>query len=378
MAQLLEERMNRSYSYLSTEHRLAPDTSLLKSYFVEAHIHSADRKICAKDLLQKAFSQSHNSIRDTLQIDADSEEGFAVVEAKTRKESLTVYVDHSNPRFWILHSMNTSNALDPVIMGAIQNSTALDSAWMPADLLEFAASLGDIRGLGLSYDRRAVPDIDFEGDNATVEMLKMQLWGRKAGAILRLLRSKADGFPHETTLSKVKIKYARDDNPGVFTLDDIRYDGKITARGTSFVQHIELISTIYRRYQDAVSGIEERFAIRRSRKEDVFLDGAPITFILPKPIPDIGRFCERVFSASRPFRLWGVPVSIGNSCMRIHAVDLHIGSTLCFEVCPGFIRLYLPVGSCGNSVLRFYTNMQHFYDAQISAVSDQEGDVFAF
>ena len=60
--------------------------------------------------------------------------------------------------------------------------------------------------------------------------------------------------------------------------------------------------------------------------------------------------------------------------MRVHAVDLHIGAPISFEVTPELIRVYLPSGTCANSVLRLYANLQHFYDAEARAF-DLDGEV---
>ena len=78
-------------------------------------------------------------------------------------------------------------------------------------------------------------------------------------------------------------------------------------------------------------------------------------------------FCEKVFSCGEPFRLWGVPIRVAEDFYRVEGFDLHIGNPIQFEIAPEFIRVYMPTGSCGNSVVRLYTNLQHHYDALIQA-----------
>jgi hypothetical protein len=79
-----------------------------------------------------------------------------------------------------------------------------------------------------------------------------------------------------------------------------------------------------------------------------------------------------MFSGVEPFRLWGVPVEVGPKAFRVRAVDLHVGETVDFEVFPEVIRVYLPSGGCGNSIIRYYTNLQHTFDAKVSAESAGE------
>ena len=50
---------------------------------------------------------------------------------------------------------------------------------------------------------------------------------------------------------------------------------------------------------------------------------------------------------------------------QVVAVDLHTGDPIDLEVTPSTIRIYLPKGSCGNTVLRIYVNLQHYFDSAI-------------
>jgi hypothetical protein len=73
-----------------------------------------------------------------------------------------------------------------------------------------------------------------------------------------------------------------------------------------------------------------------------------------------------------------VPVRVGENRFNVKAVDLHSGWSLSFELNPEMIRAYLPQGSCGNSILRFYTNLQHRHDALVSVLDGNGDPVFAF
>jgi hypothetical protein len=301
------------------------------------------------------------------------------VELDVRGERLVIYVDYTNPRYWLLHSMGSSNAMDWLIERSVKATPELDRAWLPAGLLEHISRMGSFRGLSLDYDRRVVPDVDFQAPEIPVEFLKMQLWGNKAGDILGILRAEG-AFPHETTLSKVKIKFWLDGKSDEeFSLDDIKYDGKTTARGTSFQSHIALISRVYEIYADQIRKLEENYSIKASVLDGrLFLDGTPINFLFTRPIANLETFCESIFSCGEPFRLWGTPVPLAEDFYRVQAIDLHIGSPLQFEIAPEYMRVYLPVGSCGNSVLRLYTNLQHHYDSLVGNEDGEGRPIFEF
>jgi len=250
---------------------------------------------------------------------------------------------------------------------------------MPIQLLYEAAKYGSFRGLSLDYDRRPVPDVDFEAPNAPGETLKMQLWGNEAGEVLRVLTEVPSLAPN-TALSKVKVKYwLSGERDGEFAVDDIKYNGKITSRGTSFQSHISLVSDLYRRYAAVVRHIEQQYSIGHQVEENrLQITGEPINLILTRPIENLKVFCESLFSCTDPFRLWGVPTRLSDDFWRVCAVDLHVGSRISLEIAPDFIRIYLPVGSCGNTVLRIFTNLQHHYDALIEARNGNDERIFEF
>lgn len=383
MAQFLNDRMNKTYATLSDSQELEAETSLVKTYLLEAHLAENSTPAETENLLRSNFvkevlgAKSHPKIH--LSQDASLFCAESTVGAGGRTERVLFYVDCSNPRFWLLHSMNSSRCVDRVITALSSSTQDLDRAWIPAELLEKASGYGAFRGLNLDYDRRIIPDVDFEAPNAPVEFLKMQLWGNKAADVLQILRQK-EGFPHETTLAKVKVKFwLSQEGDDEFSIDDIKYNGKITARGTSFQSHITLVSDIYRHYTDLIRRVEHRFSMTHHVSEGrLSLSGEPINLTFSRPIGNLKVFTEKLFSCTEPFRLWGVPVQLSDEFWRVSAVDLHVGSRINFEIAPKFIRIYLPAGSCGNSVLRIYTNLQHHYDALLEATDGESQTLLQF
>ena len=375
LAQLLDERMNNTYSSLTDEQELEPGSSLLKSYLLEAH-RPPSRQAVLSDTLRDLLPAIP---RASVNVFPADETSLATVEVESADQRMSLYVDSTNARYWVVHSLGESTAVDSVITRIVSHSTALDRAWLPADFLRRVADMGAFRGLGLDYDRRLIPDVDFEAPDAPVESLKMQLWGNKAADILSLLQ-RHDAFPSETTLSKVKVKYWQDRGvPEYFAVDDVKFDGKITARGTSFQSHSELLGAISDMYAHQVTLIEDSHRIASEAYGDAFtLAGEPVALQLSRPIPDLDVFCDSLFSCGPPFRLWGVPISSRTGQRVVHALDLHVGQPLHVEINPTRITLYLPSGVCGNTVLRFYTNLQHHYDARVQAVGSGGHPIFEF
>jgi hypothetical protein len=367
MAQALEEVMSHAYSQLEERQRLEAESSLLKTYLLEAHSSSGTHEDTLT-LLRSAFGQQRLGARAEGQIHESEEETFFTVEISYGRDRASFYVDATDARYWVLHSTSKSTPSDRILQRVVLHDPNLDSVWLPMQLLEDVTQLGSFRGLGLDYDRREVPDVDFEAPDAPVEFLKMQLWGNRAREILRVLRQHG-AFPESTTLSKVKVKHwlDREADADAFSLSDVKYDGKITARGTSFQAHIGLVSTIVRDYSRNIRDFEDRFALHfevnnqgRGR-----LFGEPLGVVFSHPVQNMEVFLESVFSGAAPFRLSGVPVKLRGQLYRVTAVDLHVSQPVIFEVAPEFMRVYLPQGSCGNTIARLYTNLQHYYDSLV-------------
>lgn len=380
MARFLEDVMNRAYTTLAEEQRLDFESSLVKCYLIEAHrLANAGHEEILR-AIRAAFGGRPGggallgTVRET------KEEFFYSVAAETKGGNGTLYVDASSTRFWLIHSVSKSTVIDPVIRKFLMNTREFDSAWIPVQLLESVMGLGSLRGMGLDFDRRFVPDVDFEQPGAPVEFLKMQLWGNRASNVLKVLRAR-EAFPDATTLSKVKIKHwldGGDESP--FSIVDVKYDGKITARGTSFQSYMAVVTSLYRSYADRVKQFEEKFVVSPEGDKGgcVAISGGPLNIAFSPPIENIEVFCEHVFSSGDPFRIWGVPVRIGAHNYRVAAVDLHVGSRFNVELNREFMRVYLYPGSCGNTLFRLYTNLQHYYHSRIDATDGSGERVFEF
>ena len=80
---------------------------------------------------------------------------------------------------------------------------------------------------------------------------------------------------------------------------------------------------------------------------------------------------DSVFSGAEPFRLWGAPVLVGKDYFRVTALDLHVTHRITFEITRDFMRVYLADRSCGNTIARLYTNLQHYYDSRVTMRSGE-------
>ena len=353
------------------------DTSVIKTFMVEAALTESSSRQPAKDLALNIFKDRGVLSSATLRIYESDDPELLTIEADTGRGDIVGYLDISNPRFWLLHSMSSSHALSGFMGGTFARETELDKAWMPSQLLDRLSGLGPLRGLGLAFDRRVLADVDFDSPDAPVEVLKMQLWGGSARQVLRALQEE-ETLPNATTLSKIRIS-VESDGSGTANIEDIKFDGKISARGSSFTTHLALVNHVVDLYSEKIGTIEAEYPLKSDLLNGThFLRGEPINFLFTRPIVNLLAFCKALFSAREPFRLWGVPQRRAEGYYTVQAIDLHVGSNLRFEITPDFMRVYLPAEACGNTIIRLYTNLQHHYDAMVKAENGNGDNIFEF
>ena len=379
MAQFFEERMRRDYSTESLPDRSEVDTSLVKTFLLEAHLPESASLADAHKFAHRLFNPAILGEQTEVSVLKTADPSLIGVHTATKSERVDLFLDVANPRYWIAHSISGSASVDRVVRKAVKSGPHLDRAWFPIQLLEHLATLGRFRALSLDFDRRAIKDVDFDRADAPVSYLKMQLAGNRAADVLHLLRERG-AYASETALSKVKLTYWENvEHTDLFSVDEVKFDGRISVRGLSFDSHVDFVTRAYEAYQRKISTFEQRFAIRSvETKGCVRIDGSPFLFRFTRTIRNLTAFCESLFASKEPFRLWGVPIPTGPNSFRIRGVDLHVGCAMNFEVTPEWIRVYLPQGGCGNTVLRLFTNLQHHYDSMVSAHDEDENDLFQF
>lgn len=376
-----EMQMNKAYREILKARKLEADSTFVKTFMVEFEWDEEDRKQ-GVDFLRKKLALAPTQQRRahvTPTVYETDEEGFFAVDWARNNKKLRVYFDTtSDPdrRFWLAYSLSDANLLDAVMDRLASTHSVFDRAWFWPDFLKETQAKGEFRGVGLDYDYRTFEAKEEKRHRESTNYFKVQIWGgRETKEILDFITEK---FEKKTVLSKVRLKYTADGEDSVdFALEDIKYNGKFTARGTSFQTHQILVSDLRVHYSKTIKKLEETYTIRlNGAKEKGGIEGNPIFFDLSQnPIENMDVFCDVVFAGTMPFRLWGVPFPIENDPYGrvVSAIDLHSGSKLFFEIYPDIISVYLYQGACGNSIARFFTNIQHRFSKLVVA-EDNDGN----
>ncbi len=282
-----------------------------------------------------------------------------------------LYVDWADPRHWLLHTFAASRLADRFVSGLAAARRNVGRASLPGEFLENTAALGSTVAMTLRHERRVFPPGAAKG---APDFVKARIWGTRADRLLSLVRAPGT-FAEGIALSTVQVRHqprAGDDR--VFCLDDLRWDGRIIARGTSFQAHLEVAAALQGCYARQVDRLESHHAVGMNGTGGI-LRGRSLTLHLSRPIQHLEQTCRMVFSSANPFLLWGQPVARGPDCIGAAAVDLNFGQALAFEFTPDFVRVFLPRETSGGTVVRFYTNLQHHLDPQVRLLDQDKREV---
>ena len=213
---------------------------------------------------------------------------------------------------------------------------------------------------------------DFEGDDllptvgVRARRLRVKLEGDEADQAFAEL-SGIERYRHATALTSVATRISA---PKLGRVDELaHYRGRFVTLGDSFELHVGFVSGAILRYREMVQSIESRFrfAWEGSEERGVTFDGEVLSVDLGRPLADLDRFLDGLFSCRDPFRLWAVPRMVSEWFVEAEVVDLHIGERFRMEITPDRLRLLLPSAVCGNTVLRLIANLQHRFDATVGS-----------
>ena len=240
--------------------------------------------------------------------------------------------------------------------------------------------LGQPRGYGGSFTNAPVlKNYSASQREELLSQFSMKLWGNLGDEFLETIKSSQKLRDH-FSFSNTRIKYKIGGQESAETVtDDWYYYGKVVSVGSSFNAHLNLVNKVFlENYKKIITEkIEGDLAINFVSPDGKFvqINGEPILIKFQGQI-DLQIFIKSVFDGSKPFRLLGFPLVEKNDFVRISAVDLHIGEPLTFDLRPNSIEIYLPEGTCGNTVARFLALFQRHFVATSNALGKNYEELF--
>jgi len=387
---LLEIKMKGTYNQLKEFGQAEKNENYVKTYLLEFNspgisYENIDTELLTKKLTIPSFRSSEENKIPV--IEPTDDDGLYIAKWGDNRGSDIVFyldtiLDRSNPtdrRFWAAHSVSKASKTDGIVNKLSLRPTPIDRVWLWPKLLQQIQKKGQTRSVNLVYNQTY-----FDPDNKPKNSKKQAraLFKDEALELWEALRQIPE---NETTNegrkvrdklveSKVGITYrgSLEEVTDQFAIEDINFDGKFTAKGTSAILHQEITNFTKNRYQEKVEEIEGKYLISGTSGEALY-------FIFNEDLAiDLNFFCERVFSGGPPFYIWGVPedTPLGRKGKLINAVDVGTGSKMFFQLYDDMMSLNLRPGACGNSVVKFFVNLQQIYGSCISAEAKDGQPIF--
>lgn len=272
------------------------------------------------------------------------------------------YVDTSDRRFWLLHTNALSEYARHLFDRLVFSPKAtFDKIWLPMEMMKKVSNLprNSFRGFGLNY-------LDYFELNRELEQpvaeLRMRVSGASSLNAFNALKGE-EKINSSLAYSMVRVKRGE---PKDYVINELGYEGRFAALGgTSIDDYLSLIEITTKIYKNTLEMIERNSLGLKKIENRTLIEGQAFDLILKREIEDVGLFADALTTSKRPFRLWGLKNRITKDYFQVFGVDLHTGDPINLEIADHLIRIYLPKGSCGNTILRLYTNLQHYYDSNI-------------
>lgn len=351
MMDYFDQAMDSSYASLKERQYQDAGENLAKTYILELHNPRKDRVLFGNFL------------------DFISNQSFSVEEMgdsslyKVMKGEAVYFFDAIDPRFFLIHSPSKAQLCNEDIGELIKAYPRLDRTWFNSDLLESLSYYGDFESWKSTFNSKKIftkTDLSMHED-LNWEELNLTVKTRDSRGKLDMIR-KTQIFSDMLPITGMRIR--RDSGDESFAREDITYNGKFTARGNNFTDHLDVVTEFSRGYSRLIDSIEDDCALHFEKGAG--LSGEPIVFeFQPIEQEHFKVLINNWFGGTQPFLLWGHIEYRHDDYALIDAIDLHIGHRLSFEISLGWMRVYLPSNACGNTVARLITNLQQHFRSSI-------------
>ncbi|GIQ69027.1 hypothetical protein DUZ99_16630 [Xylanibacillus composti] len=348
--------LNNNYESIITHRKYSYGHNAIKSYVVECHLFKDET---SRDSITSTVLTHAQTIESNAKLFDTEDETLVFLTT----EKADYYLDFSNKRYIVLHTAEPTKVTDPFIK-RFYTEKGFDSLWLPVPLLLQTNQFGRFWGMGVSF-RDSIEEPS-EQDNDLIEDIQdvsLSVKRHFAKNFFKLLmNSDLNRMMGISRLSVLRSNFTNNtDEENRFIIDDIKYNGKLTAKGNSYAKHSRIVFELVKLYGEAITKLES-YGISF---DEGFLSGNPITINFSQPVlPE--KLVNLVFSGDEPFRLWGIEERLNDHEYRVYAVDMHhgnLGNRIMFEISPHFIRIALPKNSCANTVFRLLANLNHYVDA---------------
>lgn len=352
---------------------------LLKSYILETFAGGTDETI-----IQEIKGNG-------LQIETMEGNCYEIRDYENKKEPLG-WLEPFSERYFAIYTIRKASSVDRIIENIIRESVKLDSLWLSDFIYRYFFNhikniFANYRFIKIKFEFDAslkwnlmdelikeVEHPEIYDDNRENKTTSMD-FTNTIEEVEQFLPELRKISPITTAKSISMLRYPGDKGGG----HDFYYNGKVTNRSNSFIEHHHNINFMISIYSSLTRDIEEIVWVRQEKfnfkSSGSYLKGSPVVIEFEKPLDKVmfKNFVIRTFERGYgPFRLWGEPMYFSENKVHVYGLDLHLWQEVFLELTPEVFVMILPEGVCGNTVNRMITNIQHYLDPDFKVYIGEE------
>ncbi|WP_457493136.1 hypothetical protein [Streptomyces sp. P5_D11] len=343
---------------------------LQKSYLLETvDGGNPSARLPVEDLFSRSGLQATPLSREKSTFDVSTENGERVA-----------LVEQVDSRYLTLYTLLPSNQSDKLVRSAVAVNPFLDHLWLSSQ--SFMALWSNVlagnsgRRYGkITFEHESIYEVSEEdaGEHLPDERRTSRFTMVDK---LEVMAQKMDPLQQEYAplASITQMRMPAQGRGG----HDLYYDGKVTNRSGSFVDHRATLHGVVDMYRSLTRSVERQLwtSVAPSGSLGGTNLGSVAEIVFSKPLADdlFRRWVMSMFNSRRNrFRLTGYANWLTETKVHANAIDQHLWQPMVMEFTPSRVVAVLPRGTCGNSINRLVSNIQRFIDPRVSAyIGDRE------
>ncbi|MFG3232497.1 hypothetical protein ACGFZG_12250 [Streptomyces antibioticus] len=343
---------------------------LQKSYILETvDGGNPSARLSVEDLFSRSGLQATPLAQENTAFDISSDSGERVA-----------LVEQVDARYLTLYTLLPSNQSDRLVRSAVATNPFLDHLWLSSQ--SFMALWSNVlagnsgRRYGkITFEHESIYEVSEEDAG---EYLPDERRTSRFTMVdkLEVMAQKMDPLQQEYAplASITQMRLPAQGRGG----HDLYYDGKVTNRSGSFVDHRTTLHGVVAMYRSLTRSVERQLwtSVAAPNSLGGTSVGSVAEIVFSKPLTEdlFRRWVMSMFNNRRNrFRLTGYAKWLNETKVHANAIDQHLWQPLVMEFTPARVVAVLPHGTCGNSVNRLVSNIQRFIDPKVTAyIGDRE------
>lgn len=316
----------------------------------------------------KEFEKRHNEIR----IIPSKESTFFNIQIRRQsKKAHYLYLDIENSRFWVIHNIESQETILKKINEIFCKSYLQDFIYIPNQMMEryWTDYSQYSMGIGIKFDQLFIED---EGkypsridENIQYNLgCTLRLWPKRRNT-MKLILEKFKEIDLPINYNYLNYVF-QDENNEILMKENFFRDGRFTVeKGIDLYKHVKFIDKIKEDYTEKIKIIEENRINWENTRGELFK-------IYFQRIIDPNIVISILKRNFKIFRIYLFYLFKSKDYYFYECLDEHTGRKFGLQIFNDKIFINLDSQSCGNVVMRLFTNLQNHLSPELELEIDNQ------